>query len=156
MTSLLLRNFIFTVLNPGLVTGFVPWYLLRNERNVFERPLDLYLLTGMLVMSAGIIILMWCILKFAFEGNGTLSPMDPTKRLVVRGLYRFSRNPMYAVVVIILVGEAILTGSSTLWIYLTVIFIIFNLFILFHEEPRLRKYFGEEYNQYCRTVRRWV
>jgi len=138
------------------VAGFLPWYFLRDEPSVFEKPLGVHAFAAMLVISAGMIVLLCCILQFAVEGKGTLSPVDPTRRLVARGLYRFSRNPMYVGVMIILIGEAILTNSPTLWIYLTIIFIIFNLFILFHEEPRLRKDFGDEYDQYCRKVRRWI
>jgi protein-S-isoprenylcysteine O-methyltransferase Ste14 len=109
----------------------------------------------MIVFAFGLIITLRCILQFALEGKGTLSPIDPTKRLVVRGLYRYSRNPMYVGVMMILIGEAIVTQSATLWIYLAIIFIAFQLFIMLHEEPRLRKDFGQEYLVYCGKVRRW-
>ena len=97
-----------------------------------------------------------CIISFAVKGRGTLSPADPTKKLVVTGLYRYSRNPMYIGVVMILTGEAIFFQSVSLWIYLLVVIIAFNIFILLHEEPRLQKDFGEEYKKYCQKVRRWI
>jgi protein-S-isoprenylcysteine O-methyltransferase Ste14 len=97
-----------------------------------------------------------CIVNFAIKGKGTLSPADPTKELVTGGLYRFSRNPMYIGVMMILIGEAIFFQSFSLWIYSLVVFIGFNIFILVHEEPRLRKAFGDDYNNYCRKVRRWI
>ena len=84
-----------------------------------------------------------CIIRFAVEGRGTLSPADPTKKLVISGLYKFSRNPMYVGVMMIIIGEAIFFRSTSLWIYSLFIFIAFNLFVMFIEEPLLLKDFGE-------------
>ena len=86
----------------------------------------------------------------------TLSPADPTKRLVTRGLYKFSRNPIYVGVMMILIGEAIFFQSYDLWVYLLFTFVSLNLFVMLIEEPRLRKDFGEGYYQYCQKVRRWL
>jgi protein-S-isoprenylcysteine O-methyltransferase Ste14 len=153
--SLLLRNLIFTVLQPGLVAGVIPYYIVRGELSL-ETPWPLHTYFGIGILVVGLIIMLRCILQFALEGKGTLSPVDPTRRLVVRGLYRYSRNPMYVGVMMILIGEAIVAQSGSLWIYLTIIFIGFNLFIMLHEEPRLKKDFGEEYLFYCKSVRRWL
>ena len=153
--SLLLRNLIFTVLQPGLVAVVIPYYILGGEITL-KTPSTLLTYSGILLSTLGLIIMLRCILQFAWEGKGTLSPIDPTRHLVVRGLYRYSRNPMYVGVMLILIGEAILTQSASLWIYLTIIFIAFNLFILIHEEPRLKKDFGQEYLLYCKKVRRWI
>ena len=153
--SLLLRNLVFTVLQPGLVAVVIPYYILDGETNL-ERPWQLHTYLGIIVFALGLIVMLRCILQFALEGKGTLSPIDPTKRLVVRGLYRYSRNPMYVGVMMILIGEAIITKSATLWIYLSIIFLAFNLFIMLREEPRLRKVFGEEYLLYCQKTRRWI
>lgn len=152
--SLLLRNLVFTVLQPGLVAVVIPYYILGGETNL-EKPWQLHTILGMIVFAFGLTVMLRCILQFALEGKGTLSPIDPTKRLVVRGLYRYSRNPMYVGVMMILIGEAIFTQSATLWIYPAIIFIAFHLFIMLHEEPRLRKDFGQEYLLYCEKVRRW-
>ena len=154
-TSLLLRNLVFTVLQPGLVAVVIPYYILDGETTL-EKPWQLHTYLGIIVFALGLIVMLRCILQFALEGKGTLSPIDPTKRLVVRGLYRYSRNPMYVGVMMILIGEAIITKSATLWIYLSIIFLAFNLFIMLHEEPRLRKVFGEEYLLYCQKTRRWI
>lgn len=154
--SLLLRNLIFTVLQPGLVAGVIPYYILGGELRALETPWQFHTYAGLFILAIGLVIMLRCILQFALEGKGTLSPVDPTRRLVVRGLYRYSRNPMYVGVMMILVGEAIATESTSLWIYLAIVFIAFNLFIFLHEEPRLRKDFGEEYILYCRNVRRWI
>jgi protein-S-isoprenylcysteine O-methyltransferase Ste14 len=121
-----------------------------------QTPWQFYTYAGVILLVIGLIIMLRCIAQFVWEGKGTLSPIDPTKRLVVRGLYHRSRNPMYVGVMLILIGEAIATQSVALWIYLGIIFLAFNLFIRLHEEPRLRKDFGEEYLLYCSKVRRWL
>ena len=153
--SLLLRNLIFTVLQPGLVAGVIPYYILGGDIRL-ETPWSFQTYGGIFLLTAGLIIMLRCILQFVWEGKGTLSPIDPTRRLVVRGLYRYSRNPMYVGVMMILIGEALATQSTSLWIYLAIIFVAFNLFIVIHEEPRLRKDFGQDYLNYCDKVRRWV
>jgi len=157
MLSLILRNLFFTILQPGLVAGLIPvWILGRKANNLFNKPWQLYQFSGFLVFVGGFLIMLICIISFAVKGRGTLSPADPTKKLVVTGLYRYSRNPMYIGVVMILTGEAIFFQSVSLWIYLLVVIIAFNIFILLHEEPRLQKDFGEEYKKYCQKVRRWI
>jgi len=157
MVSLILRNLFFTILQPGLVAGLIPvWILGRKANNLFNKPWQLYQFSGFLVFVGGFLIMLICIISFAVKGRGTLSPADPTKKLVVTGLYRYSRNPMYIGVVMILTGEAIFFQSVSLWIYLLVVIIAFNIFILLHEEPRLQKDFGEEYKKYCQKVRRWI
>ncbi len=106
-------------------------------------------------MILGFLILMSCILRFATEGKGTISPIDPTKNLVAKGLYRYSRNPMYVGVMLLLLGEAVFWQSLFLAGYAAVVFIGFNLFIIIHEEPRLKRDFGTEYELYFQKVRRW-
>ena len=157
MISLLLRNLFFTILQPGLVTGLFPYLLLRGSgKDFFPAAWTAWHYAGAMVMAAGVLILMRCILRFATEGRGTISPLDPTKKLVLKGLYRYSRNPMYLGAILLLVGEALFWQSLVLAGYAAVVFIGFNLFIILHEEPRLRRDFGAEYEEYCRKVRRWL
>lgn len=156
MLSLLLRNLFFTILQPGIVTGLIPfWILGRQVKDNFTLSWDTYQYSGAIVFFIGLIIMLSCIISFAVKGKGTLSPADPTKRLVITGLYKYSRNPMYVGVMMILIGESIFFQSFSLAIYSTVIFIAFSLFIRSKEEPRLKKDFGEEYVRYCQRVRRW-
>jgi protein-S-isoprenylcysteine O-methyltransferase Ste14 len=155
-TSLLLRNLVFTVLQPGLVAGVIPYYIVEGNIESLYFPWRINTWLGIAVFLAGFAIMLRCIIQFALEGKGTLSPVDPTKRLVVKGLYKFSRNPMYVGVILMLIGEALATQSSSLWVYLTIVFVAFNLFIILHEEPRLRRDFGQEYSLYKRKVRRWL
>ena len=157
MLSLLLRNLFFTIIQPGLVAGLFPYWILGDKiKKVFSCDFQFYQYLGATLFLIGLVIMLECIIRFAIEGRGTLSPADPTKKLVTKGLYRFSRNPMYVGVMLILIGEAVFFESYSLWIYLLCIFLAFNLFIFLIEEPRLRKDFGVEYEQYCKKVRRWI
>ena len=156
MFSLFLRNLFFTILQPGVVAGLIPYLILRYKvDDPFSGPFDFYKALGVLLFLTGLIIVFDCIIRFAVQGQGTLSPADPTKKLVIKGLYRFSRNPMYIGVMLILTGETIFFHPNDLWIYSLFVFFLFHLFVIFVEEPRLRRDFGEEYYQYCQKVGRW-
>lgn len=157
MLSLLLRNLLFTILQPGIVGIVIPYLILRGEERRFFPELwtVAHLLGGTMILLGASVVLI-CILRFATEGRGTLSPLDPTKKLVAHGLYRYSRNPMYVGMMILLFGEALFWWSPALFVYGVVVFLSFNLFIILHEEPRCRRVFGTEYDEYCARVRRWV
>jgi protein-S-isoprenylcysteine O-methyltransferase Ste14 len=107
-------------------------------------------------MSVGAGVLFRCIWDFAVAGRGTLAPVDPPRHLVVRGLYRYVRNPMYVGVVTILLGEALLFRSLALLCYAGIFLFVVHLFIVVYEEPALRRQFGESYENYCRRVHRWL
>ena len=155
--SLLLRNLFFTILHPGLVAGYIPYRILGNQAAQWRtKPLYAYHYLAVILFIPGVVVLLNCIFRFAIEGQGTLSPADPTKKLVVTGLYSYSRNPMYVGVMMILIGEAIFFQSGDLWIYLLCVFLLFNLFVMRIEEPRLQRDFDQDYYQYCQKVRRWV
>lgn len=157
MLSLLLRNLLFTILQPGLVAGLFPYLILKFEgKNLLPDTWAVWQFAGITGMLFGFLALMACILRFAMEGRGTLSPFDPTKKLVIRGLYRYSRNPMYVGVVSLLLSEALFWQSFLLAGYTAAVFLVFNLFIHLHEEPRLRRDFGMEYEGYLQKVRRWL
>jgi len=157
MLSLFIRNLLFTILQPGLVAGLIPlWITGVRINNIFDEVWQLHHYIGTIAFLIGFVIMLWCIISFAVKGRGTLSPVDPTKKLVISGLYYFSRNPMYVGVILILIGEAIFFQSANLRVYLLFVFVVFNIFVIHIEEPRLRKDFGEEYNLYCQKVRRWI
>lgn len=154
---LILRNLFFFLLHPGLVAFLIP-YLIAGE-NLFvgiAGPILFHHFLGVLIFIAGILILLLCIWRFIIEGMGTLSPLDPTRRLVTTGLYRFSRNPMYLGVIMILLGEYVLTLNGFLFLYTLGIFILFHFFIKFWEEPRLSRDFGTTYDTYKSQTRRWI
>lgn len=97
-----------------------------------------------------------CIVEFARSGHGTLSPVDPPRQLVVRGLYRHVRNPMYLAVTTILLGEVALTRSRDLALYGATWLVVVNLFVMGYEEPSLRRRFGASYDEYAGRVQRWI
>ena len=157
MLSLFIRNLFFTILQPGLVAGLIPlWITNVRINNILDEVWHSHHYIGTTAFLFGFIIMLWCIISFAVKGRGTLSPIDPTKKLVRSGLYYFSRNPMYLGVILILIGEAIFFQSANLWGYLLFVFVLFNLFVIHIEEPRLKNDFGEEYILYCQKVRRWI
>jgi protein-S-isoprenylcysteine O-methyltransferase Ste14 len=157
MPSLFLRNLFFTILQPGMVAGLIPFLIVRDDlTHILAQPPTVLQYSGALLFLIGTFIMIHCIIKFAIDGRGTLSPADPTKYLVISGLYRYSRNPMYLGVMLILIGETLFTHNVDLLLYSCIIFLLFNLFIKFREEPRLKKDFGREYENYKKRVRRWV
>jgi protein-S-isoprenylcysteine O-methyltransferase Ste14 len=113
-------------------------------------------LIGLSLILIGGSMLLRCIWDFGSKGRGTLAPVDPPRRLVVHGLYRYVRNPMYLGALIALLGQAMLFESTALLWYSTLWLACVHLFVVFYEEPALRRQFGDSYEQYCVTVHRWV
>jgi protein-S-isoprenylcysteine O-methyltransferase Ste14 len=153
--ALTLRSLMWTVLLPGVVAGYLPWAFFGVGDVVLDSSTPHHLL-GVIVVAAGVALLGACIFEFARTGRGTLSPVDPPKHLVVRGLYRYVRNPMYLSVTAILLGEVVLTRSVALAVYWLVWFLLVNAFVVGYEEPTLRAQFGESYEVYSRRVGRWI
>jgi protein-S-isoprenylcysteine O-methyltransferase Ste14 len=149
------RSLLWALLLPCFVTGFVPWRFFgfgRARADVFN-PVHLL---GLLCLGLGALLLAVCIFEFARSGRGTLSPVDPPRQLVVRGLYRYVRNPMYLSVTTILLGEVLLTWSPALAWYGAIWFFGANLFVIGYEEPTLRRRFGGTYEEYARRVPHWI
>jgi protein-S-isoprenylcysteine O-methyltransferase Ste14 len=149
------RSLLWIVLLPGMVAGYVPWRFFRlgSVQPDFGNPTQLL---GLLGVGAGAALLGMSVWEFASSGRGTLSPVDPPQELVVRGLYRYVRNPMYLGVTTILLGEALLGRSRGLLIYWAAWFALANLFVMLYEEPALRRRFGPSYDEYARRVSRWL
>jgi len=147
---LLIRSLLAAALLPGTVTIVVPWLILGRGASAGAH------WPGIVIVALGAAILFRCIWEFAVAGRGTLAPVDPPTHLVVSSLYRYVRNPMYVGVVLILAGEAWVFWSGGLLLYAAGFFLVANLFIIFHEEPALRRTFGESYADYVGTVPRWV
>jgi protein-S-isoprenylcysteine O-methyltransferase Ste14 len=152
---LALRSLLWTILLPGVVAGYVPWryFGLSTAQISWSDPLDVL---GVALAAGGILLLAACIFEFARSGRGTLSPVDPPRHLVVRGLYRYVRNPMYLAVTLILLGEAALLHSLDLVIYWACFFALANVFVIVYEEPYLRSRFGVSYEAYTKQVGRWI
>jgi protein-S-isoprenylcysteine O-methyltransferase Ste14 len=112
-------------------------------------------IAGIAIAAAGAALALWCVLTFAFVGKGTPAPFDPPRRLVVRGPYRHVRNPMYSGAGTALAGAALCYQSLALFGYTGLFLLITHLFVLWYEEPTLRRLFGAEYESYCLHVSRW-
>lgn len=152
---LAVRSIVWALLLPGVVAGYVPWrfFGLGQVSIDLGHPRHLVALGA---IGIGAILLISCIVDFARRGRGTLSPFDPPRDLVVRGLYRYVRNPMYLSVALILLGEVLLTRSVPLLEFAGAWFVVVNIFVLGYEEPRLRRQFGAGYERYTARVGRWI
>ncbi len=152
--SPVIRTLIFTIFIPGFWTVLMPYWLLPRPVRADVRGAGA---GGWLLIAAGITLYFACAFwGFAVRGRGTPLPLDPPKKLVVVGPYRIVRNPMYWSVAFVMLGEAAVFHSVALVDLAAVFFVAVNLFVLFVEEPGLKAKFGEEYEQYCRKVPRWL
>ena len=147
------KTLVFTVFVPGTVAGYVPWRLRQQAAPA----------TGteewaaIAVIAIGIAIYFYTAFwGFALIGGGTPAPIAPTKILVVKGLHRFVRNPMYIGVALVIGGQAWLFHSLHIAIYMAYMLLTAHLFVIFYEEPTLHKQFGEEYDRYRASVPRWI
>ena len=151
----LVRSAIYGVLCIGLVLIYLPARFVSWFGFVRPTTLELQQIVGMIIGTTGAAVAVWCVLTFATIGKGTPAPFDPPRRLVIEGPYRFVRNPMYIGAGLALIGAAIFYGSWPLLGYAALFFLVVHLFVLLYEEPVLRRTFGEDYEVYCRHVRRW-
>src|SRR5215210_8101395 len=141
----LIKTIIFSCLVPGTVTILIPYWLLSSASIPPPMQLGVFRYFGVLPILIGTAIYFWCAWDFTFAGKGTPAPIDPPKELVVRGLYRYARNPMYVGILSIILGVALLFASLRLFEYATAVFIIFFLVVVLYEEPILSQKFGESY-----------
>ncbi len=147
---------IFFVLAPGTVAGLVPYMISGWSVGQAFLGIAAGRFAGALLVVVGVVSLVHCFARFALEGRGTPAPVAPTEKLVVSGLYRYVRNPMYVAVVGIIVGQALLFGSASLLGYAAVVWLFFHGFVLGYEEPTLHRRYGNAYDVYRANVRRWV
>jgi protein-S-isoprenylcysteine O-methyltransferase Ste14 len=146
---------IFFAAAPALVAGLVPWMLTRWHA---REPLPGGLAArgmGLLVVAVGSLVLVSAFVRFVIEGLGTPAPVAPTEQLVVGGLYRHVRNPMYLAVVGVVIGQAVVLGRPALLAYAAIIGVAMATFVRGYEEPALADQFGDQYERYCHGVPRW-
>lgn len=148
MSGLLVRAVLAFIALPGTVAFLVPLLLAPRPVRFVNPP-------GFVPLVAGIFLLLWCVFDFYRLGRGTLAPWSPPRELVVTGLYRYSRNPMYVAVLLILCGWAAGFSSSGLAVYALAVAVAFHLRVLLHEEPWLAREHGEKWTQYRARVPRW-
>jgi len=149
---LALKNLLFTLVVPGTVGVYLPLILVRTRTSASGLGFAL----AILFFTIGGSIYAWCVFDFASFGRGTPLPLDAPKKLVRRGLYSYSRNPMYVGVLTVIFGWAVLYQSSAVAVYGLAIALCFYSFVVFFEERILSKRFGADYEQYCAEVPRWL
>lgn len=145
---------VFFVLAPGIVAGLLPWAITRwRVADSWSWPVHAF---GVALLVAGGFVLISAFARFVTEGLGTPAPMAPTERLVVGGLYRYVRNPMYLAVLAAIAGQALILGRVWLLAYGAVVAVAFVAFVRLYEEPTLRETFGDGYETYRRAVPGWL
>ena len=146
-------SIVFFVVAPFLVAGVIPLGFAGWDFEDTWLPLQVL---GALLVAAGGAVLIHSFARFVVEGLGTPAPVAPTEKLVVGGLYRYVRNPMYVAVVTVIVGQALLLGEPALLIYAVVVFATVATFVRGYEEPVLHERYGEQYEAYRRAVPAWI
>ena len=152
----LIRAVTYAALFIGFVLVYLPGRFARWSGIVAPATTGAPQVAGMIMVTIGTAIALWCVFTFVFIGKGTPAPFDPPRKLVIRGPYRFVRNPMYIGAAMTLAGVALFYGSLSILIYTCLFFLATHLFVVLYEEPTLRRTFGDEYEAYFRRVRRWA
>jgi protein-S-isoprenylcysteine O-methyltransferase Ste14 len=147
------RSALFLVAVPGVVAGVVPW--LVTGWRMEAAPLALRIV-GVGLIALGATFLLHAFARFVREGTGTPAPIAPTERLVVGGVYRHVRNPMYLAVGAVIAGQALLLGQWLLLAYAALFFAVVAAFVIAYEEPTLARRFGADYDAYRRAVPGWL
>ena len=156
MVFTLVRALAYATIFVGFLGVILPVRILEAAGLAAPNAVHAPQIAGIVLGAAGAAFGLWCILAFVFIGKGTQMPLDPPRHLVVRGPYKFVRNPMYVGAGLALAGAALYFGSLALIMYGAVLGVITHLFVLFYEEPVLAKKFGPEYDAYRRQVGRWL
>ncbi|MGH8204669.1 MAG: methyltransferase family protein [Steroidobacteraceae bacterium] len=149
-------SLLFFFVAPVTVAGYVPWLFTRWQVKppLFDGAASRWV--GAFFVACGAAMVVECFARFATKGIGTPAPLAPTRHLVISGLYRHVRNPMYVGVVLAILGQALWFGSFTLLKYAALVWAGFFLFVLAYEEPALRRQFGAEYEDYRAQVPPWL
>ncbi|NIM90681.1 MAG: hypothetical protein GTO17_06995 [Candidatus Aminicenantes bacterium] len=155
----MLKNIVISLLGLVVVWFFavsLPFWTAAREFDPFPVELGSLRLIGWIPVVLGALVILWCYGVFNFVGKGTPWPFNPPIKLVVIGLYRYIRNPMESGIILVLLGEALIFESSAILLYLIFGFLLLHLKQVLIEEPRLRRRFGKTYEQYCKSVPRWI
>ena len=153
---LLLEAIVFTIVVPGTGTIWLPRDVLGLWGAVWPSPWTVWHVAALVMMMMGFAVYARCVWDFAARGRGIPAPIDHPKQLVVTGLYRYVRNPMYVGVLLVMLGEALFFRSLALLGYTLIWFAIVHTVILVYEEPNLRRKFGHSYDGYAASVGRWI
>ncbi|MFZ5670633.1 MAG: methyltransferase family protein [Pseudomonadota bacterium] len=152
-TRAIIGSVLFFFLAPGVVAGLAPWWITGWDVS-FSGPARIAI--GGLMTLLGAAIVAACFARFAIEGRGTPAPVAPPGTLVLGGLYRFVRNPMYLGVILAVFGQALAFYSPGLIAYGVTLWLAFHAFVMLYEEPTLKAAFPERYEAYFAAVPRWI
>jgi protein-S-isoprenylcysteine O-methyltransferase Ste14 len=152
----ILGSAIFLVIAPGTLAVYVPWTLDLWRMAPPLLGFFPFRWLGMFLIALGFPVLLDSFARFAWQGLGTPAPVAPPKHLVVTGLYRYVRNPIYLAVTSLILGQGLFFGNARVLEYGLVVWLGFHVAVLVYEEPTLRDKFGDEYNEFCANVRRWL
>src|SRR5580765_4991360 len=144
----LLGSAIFLVIAPGTLAVYVPWTFTRWRMAPLLFGFSSLRILGGLMIALGLPVLLDSFARFAIQGLGTPAPIAPPQHLVVTGLYRYVRNPMYVAVTSLIFGQGLLFGNVSILEYGLVVWLGFHIFVLAYEEPTLRDKFGDDYEAF--------
>ncbi len=150
---LILKTLLYLMFVAGLFALYVPLAFLRTGPRIETSVLSFLAIPLWLI---GSVTILWCFWAFTFKGRGTPNPTDPPRELVTTGPYHYVRNPGYVGVVFIFLGHFLWFGYWALLNYATLAFIGVHLFVILYEEPTLKRKFGNSYENYLKTVPRWI
>lgn len=151
-----LGSAVFFVVAPCTLAGLVPWWITAWQLQPPFLGLELTRGVGAIVIVAGVLALVDAFARFALQGLGNPAPIAPPRNLVVSGLYRHVRNPIFVAVVAIILGQALLMGDWRLVVYGAILWLAFHVQVVVYEEPTLEQTFGSEYQAFCAAVPRWI
>jgi protein-S-isoprenylcysteine O-methyltransferase Ste14 len=152
----IIGSVIFLLIAPVTVVGWIPWWISRWRVQQDFGDFTILRVVGLVLILVGVPMLLDSFARFAIQGLGTPAPVFPTRHLVVQGLYRYVRNPMYVALVMVVTGQALFLGSLRLLEYGALVWLCTHLFVVLYEEPTLRGTFGDEYKTFCAHVPRWI
>ena len=155
-TIAVLGSAVFFVVAPCTLAGLVPWWITGWQLQPPFLGLELTRGVGAIVIVAGVLALVDAFARFALQGLGTPAPIAPPRNLVVSGLYRHVRNPIFVAVVAIILGQALLMGDWRLVVYGAILWLAFHVQVVVYEEPTLEQTFGSEYQAFRAAVPRWI
>jgi protein-S-isoprenylcysteine O-methyltransferase Ste14 len=151
-------NALKTILYMGSLHGFftlyIPYLIVKFDARYFNAGIFSY--TAIPLWIIGAVIIVWCSVDMVQKGRGTPAHVDPPKKLIVNGLYRYVRNPIYLGALLVQLGFILWAGSGLMIVYFLLFTLAYQILIVLIEEPILRAMFGEEYLAYCSRVPRWI
>lgn len=141
---------------PFVVTVIIPFLLYRIGAHLVQVPSDVFRVAGAILYMLGLGMQLYTTTQFGRFGQGTLAPWQPTQQLVIRGPYRYCRNPMITGVVMMLLGEGLFFNALAILIWGCVFFVMNTMYFIFKEEPAMLARFGDSYAEYKKRVPRWI